>query len=72
MGNPARLFLEAFAMITINVNFLKAALLFASDEGTRYYLKGVHLLRRGRSPADHRDGWAPPVLRDANANHSGR
>jgi hypothetical protein len=47
MGNPARLLLEAFAMITINVNFLKAALLFASDEGTRYYLKGVHLLRRG-------------------------
>ena len=34
-------------MITINVNFLKAALLFASDEETRYYLKGVHLLRRG-------------------------
>jgi hypothetical protein len=47
MGNPARIFLEAFAMITINVNFLKAALLFASDEETRYYLKGVHLLRRG-------------------------
>jgi hypothetical protein len=47
MGNPARIFLEAFAMITINVNFLKAALLFASDEQTRYYLKGVHLLRRG-------------------------
>jgi hypothetical protein len=47
MGNPARLLLEAFAMITINVNFLKAALLFASDEETRYYLKGVHLLRRG-------------------------
>jgi hypothetical protein len=47
MGNPARLLLEAFAMITINVNFLKAALLFASDEQTRYYLKGVHLLRRG-------------------------
>ena len=34
-------------MITITVNFLKAALLFASDEETRYYLKGVHLLRRG-------------------------
>jgi hypothetical protein len=47
MGNPARIFLEAFAMITINVNFLKAALLFASDEETRYYLRGVHLLRRG-------------------------
>jgi hypothetical protein len=47
MGNPARIFLEAFAMITITVNFLKAALLFASDEETRYYLKGVHLLRRG-------------------------
>ena len=47
MGNPARLLLEAFAMITLNVNFLKAALLFASDEETRYYLKGVHLLRRG-------------------------
>jgi hypothetical protein len=36
-------------MITLNVSFLKAALLFASDEETRYYLKGVHLLRR----ADH-------------------
>jgi hypothetical protein len=36
-------------MITLNVAFLKAALLFASDEETRYYLKGVHLLRR----ADH-------------------
>ena len=36
-------------MITLNVDFLKAALLFASDEETRYYLKGVHLLRR----ADH-------------------
>ena len=34
-------------MITINVNFLKAALLFASDEETRYYLRGLHLLRRG-------------------------
>ena len=49
MGNPARLLLEAFAMITLNVAFLKSALLFASDEETRYYLKGVHLLRR----ADH-------------------
>jgi hypothetical protein len=36
-------------MITLNVSFLKAALLFASDEETRYYLRGVHLLRR----ADH-------------------
>ena len=34
-------------MITLNVSFLKAALLFASDEETRYYLKGIHLLRRG-------------------------
>jgi hypothetical protein len=33
-------------MITLNVSFLKAALLFASDEETRYYLRGVHLLRR--------------------------
>jgi hypothetical protein len=49
MGNPARSPLEIFAMITLNVDFLKAALLFASDEETRYYLKGVHLLRR----ADH-------------------
>ena len=34
-------------MITLNVNFLKAALIFASDDEIRYYLKGVHLLRRG-------------------------
>ena len=34
-------------MITLNVDFLKAALLFSSNEETRYYLKGVHLLRRG-------------------------
>lgn len=34
-------------MITLNANFLKSAMLFASSEETRYYLKGVHLLRRG-------------------------
>jgi hypothetical protein len=34
-------------MITLNVSFLKAAMLFASTEETRYYLRGVHLLRRG-------------------------
>lgn len=34
-------------MITLTVDYLKAALLFASNEETRYYLKGVHLLRRG-------------------------
>jgi hypothetical protein len=34
-------------MITLNVSFLKAAMLFASAEETRYYLRGVHLLRRG-------------------------
>jgi DNA polymerase-3 subunit beta len=34
-------------MITLNVSFLKAAMLFSSAEETRYYLCGVHVLRRG-------------------------
>ena len=36
-------------MITLNVAFLKAAMLSVSTEQTRYYLRGVHLLRN----ADH-------------------
>ena len=33
--------------VSLPVDFLKAAQLFASTEQTRYYLCGVHLLRRG-------------------------
>lgn len=34
-------------MITLTVDYLRAALLFASSQETRYYLCGAHLLRRG-------------------------
>ena len=34
---------------SINVNLLKAALLFTSTEETRYYLRGVHMRRRGHT-----------------------
>jgi hypothetical protein len=34
---------------SINVNLLKAALLFTSTEETRYYLRGVHMRRRGQT-----------------------
>jgi len=59
VDNPARLDLSltygqsrpdlfgVSTMTTLNVAFIKAAILFTSTEETRYYLKGVHLLRRG-------------------------
>ena len=34
---------------SINVNLLKAALLFTSTEETRHYLRGVHMRRRGHT-----------------------
>jgi DNA polymerase III sliding clamp (beta) subunit (PCNA family) len=34
-------------MLTLNVSYLRAALLSASTEETRYYLRGVQILRRG-------------------------
>jgi DNA polymerase III subunit beta len=34
---------------SINVNLLKAALLFTSTEETRHYLRGVHMRRRGQT-----------------------
>jgi hypothetical protein len=60
-------------MITLNVSFLKAAMLFASTEETRYYLRGVHLLRRGAhlrltATDGHRLFCAMQTLSDSGAD----